>query len=243
MRTRLSRIEITAAMPEWTGVKLRGPERSEGRRLGQTLPWFQDGGRCAGALAQVGLGDRGPGRRRVRCNEASAFLPGLTKEREMLERRICIILAALLTGCGAASPGAEVNGAEANERPGGLEERYLYDGEVAIEPVPLDVMLDRLLQIGCVRAPAANSWCTVIVDELPSQRRITIYPNGGACFGPCSFLVDGRKLHAAKDIPGERDDEKFKEKVRADVAKLGGVVKIVERTWKIKSRDARGIMY
>ncbi len=89
----------------------------------------------------------------------------------MLERRICIILAALLTGCGAASPGAEVNGAEANEPP------------------------------------------------------------------------DGRKLHATKDIRGERDDEKFKAEVRADVAKLGGLVKIVERTWRIKSRDAGGIMY
>lgn len=55
----------------------------------------------------------------------------------MLERTICIILAALLTGCGAASPGAGVNGAEANEPPGGLEERYIYDGEVAIEPVAM----------------------------------------------------------------------------------------------------------
>lgn len=39
-----------------TGVELRGPERSEGRRLGQTLPWFQDGGGGAGALAQAELG-------------------------------------------------------------------------------------------------------------------------------------------------------------------------------------------
>ncbi|WP_437945039.1 hypothetical protein WME98_29215 [Sorangium sp. So ce296] len=97
-------------------------------------------------------------------------------------------------------------------------------------------MLDRLLRIGCVRAPAANSWCPVSVDELPSQRRLTIYPNGSACFGPYSFWVDGRKLHATKDIRGERDDEKFKAEVRADVVKLGGFVKIVERTWRIKSR-------
>ncbi|WP_438005163.1 hypothetical protein WME89_41520 [Sorangium sp. So ce321] len=89
----------------------------------------------------------------------------------MLERTICIIPAALLTGCGAASPGAEVNGAEANEPPGGLEERYIYDGEVAIEPVALDVMIDRLLRIGCVRAPAANSWCPVsVADFCPSPR-------------------------------------------------------------------------
>ncbi|MGK3988771.1 hypothetical protein WME99_37345 [Sorangium sp. So ce136] len=202
----------------------------------------------------------------------------------MLERTICIVLAALLTGCGAASHGAGVNGAEANEPPGGLEERYIYDGEVAIEPVALDVMLDRLLRIGCVRAPnlwhpldprralplspdpagsgdqilqktpesspknegipqAANSGCTVSVDELPSQRRLTIDLNGPGYFGPCCFWVDGRELHATKDIRGERDDEKFKAEVRADVAKLGGSVKIVERTWRIRSRDARGIMY
>ncbi|WP_437999402.1 hypothetical protein WMF26_05245 [Sorangium sp. So ce185] len=37
-------------------------------------------------------------------------------------------------------------------------------------------------------------------------------------------------------IRGERDDEKFKAEVRADVVKLGGFVKIVERTWRIKSR-------
>ncbi|WP_437309579.1 hypothetical protein [Sorangium sp. So ce388] len=204
----------------------------------------------------------------------------------MLERTICIVLAALLTGCGAASPGAGVNGAEANEPPGGPEERYIYDGEVAMEPVALEVMLDRLLRIGCVRAPAANlthpldprrapplspdpagsgdqilqetpetspknegipqaanSGCTVSVDELSSQRRLIVYPNGSACFGPCSFWVDGRELHATKDIRGERNDEKFKAEVRADVAMLGGFVKIVEGTWRIKSRDAGGIMY
>ncbi|MGK3998827.1 hypothetical protein [Sorangium sp. So ce1024] len=156
----------------------------------------------------------------------------------MLARRTCIILAALLTGCGAASPGAEVN-----EPPGGLDERYIYDGVVAIEPVALDVMLDRLLRIGCVRAPAAHSWCTVRLDELPSQRRLTIGMSDPGYFGPCCLWVDGRELHATKDIRGERDDEKFKKEVRADVARLGGVVKIVERTWRIKSRDAGGIMY
>lgn len=161
----------------------------------------------------------------------------------MLARRTCIILAALLTGCGAASPGAEVNGAAANEPPGGLDERYIYDGAVAIEPVALDVMLDRLLRIGCVRASAANSWCTVRVDELPSQRRLTIGMSDPGYFGPCCFWVDGRELHATKDIRGERGDEKFKKEVRADVARLGGVVKIVERTWRIKSRDAGGLMY
>ncbi|WP_437286287.1 hypothetical protein [Sorangium sp. So ce406] len=168
------------------------------------------------------------------------------------------VTAALLTGCGAVGCGgqgaAPVSGLDA------LPERYMYEGEVAIEPVALEELLERLVRLGCQRLPAIPTsmgepappqptdpslHCVVALREesRPPRRRLIIYPEGSGCFGPCSFHIEGHKLYAVKDFEGSRDDDGFKRMVRADVRKLGNLVKIVEGTWSIQARDARGVLY
>jgi hypothetical protein len=162
----------------------------------------------------------------------------------MLERRAWwVLLIALLTGCGAGPH--RVEDAEVKRGSDGYPERYIYEGDVEIEPVALDALLDRLLRAGCGRLPRGGvGGCSVAIEEGSSQRRLVIYPTGQAgCFGPCKFWIDGSKLYSKKDIQGEPDDDKFKKEVRKDVRKLGSFVKIDEDTWSIQSRDARGIMY
>ncbi|WP_438003137.1 hypothetical protein WME89_29935 [Sorangium sp. So ce321] len=169
-----------------------------------------------------------------------------------------VVTAALLTGCGAVGCGAQgatpVSGLDA------LPERYRYEGEVAIEPVALEELLERFVRLGCQRLPeiptsvgepapsqptGPSLGCAVALREesRPPRRRLIIYPEGPHCFGPCSFHIEGHKLYAFKDFEGPRYDEGFKRMVRADVRRLGNLVKIVEGTWSIQAHDARGVLY
>ncbi|WP_437505871.1 hypothetical protein [Sorangium sp. So ce1099] len=139
-----------------------------------------------------------------------------------------VLAAALLAGCD-----------------GMTSQRYLYTGEVRIEPVAVEALLEQFVRSGCVRLPSAqvSSGCVVGIQEGSSPARLVVYPKGDGCFGPCQFWIDGQKLYAHKDIKGWRDDDDFKDAVRADVRKLGNLVTIVEDTWSVQAQDARGIVY
>ncbi|XYI04331.1 hypothetical protein ACMHYB_24190 [Sorangium sp. So ce1128] len=161
----------------------------------------------------------------------------------MLGRWARLVLAAtLLTACGASPPGPDTSGIRGGNA---TPEFYLYMGEVEIEPVPPEHLRDRLARIGCPPTeeqedPAAACQATLL--DIHGRKWLTVYPNG-FCLGPCSLIVLEGKLHAQKTFTGPIDRQRYKERIRAEVRKLGDFVKIREDTWRIQTRDARNILF
>jgi hypothetical protein len=117
---------------------------------------------------------------------------------------------------------------------GSQDARTRYAGYVQISLVDLVKLEARLEARGC-RPMGGNVGGCLYERIAAGQGRppgIAIHPRGRV-FGPSGIFVTADRLYADRDLPGPPDEEAYRQDVRREVQALGGIVQIVEGSWKL----------
>lgn len=129
-----------------------------------------------------------------------------------------------------------------------VDARTLYHGSVAIKPVDIEVIKEKLKSQACKPVAPYVTCDTNNPIEVMQKSGIGGKETPGILvgipgFGPTGFTITTDRVWADKDIPGSPNKEAYKNEVRQDISSINNIVQIDESSWNIDTKYPWAAVY